>query len=738
MYSRPFNRWVMWILVISIVMRLGFLMFGEVLPVMWDARKYVAGGIGLLSNIYPSEKTDNQTEATDLQQFSQLYNKKIQGEKIEWLSYKPHTLTEAKEEIFFSGPLYPAVLATIFMFSPANDFTVARLFGILLDLLSNLLIILIGVRLIGRLPALVAGLMYAVYFPFILSSTMLLLETSTSFLILLAIYLLIRASEDYKHKYLILAGIVTGLLLLNKPTATLLIVPILGGFYFYVRSKWKDRLFISRILWYLAPFGIMTAIWVTITSMHFGQVAIRDPEYSGSNLRQSTSIIFEGYDLDMVEKDFWTRSIAGDIFEDPIGYGGLLIKKFDRLWRRPFNDFKKDFIIPYKINEGHHMVLVIFGLMGLLLLMRLDFKLAVWLLFIIGYYTAIHLVFHSISRYNFNAMPMVLLTGGYMIALIWNSFMDCTARSKLLILLALVILIYSISLNYTWVTSLTDVILSNGVVIITLMFKIVLFAVGLWLLTAMLRYENSPRGRNIVILGCLIVIAPLMASHALSRDNWAEFKTKIDNTDTVARTKIFITDLAQIQRGDSWDIVIDLNSGNNRRNSFNVKVGEEEMKLIGGKEPLMRMFYPKPTYLYYSQYIPMGIEEYRQYAIIPVKDQFIKEELDRNGYLEISVSINEEIKEANNYVNLWGNYPNDKDSVFIPGIRFVSIERFVHQNDPRIRYPIKYASDSAISYYINPGDDRGENDLSPSYGIQTGRYNTFLILFRRDGEFIVY
>ncbi len=737
MLSRPFNRWVMWILIISLVMRLGFLVFGEVLPVMWDARKYVAGGVGLLSYIYPSEESEPSDEFTDRKQFKQLFDKKIQGEKINWLSYKPHTLSEAKEEIYFSGPLYPAVLAAIFMIAPDNDFTVVRVFGLILDLLSNLLIMLIGIRLVGRAPALVAGLMYAIYFPFILSSSMLLLETSTSFLILLAIYLFIRASENYKRKYLILAGVVTGILLLNKPTATLLVVPLLCGFYFYVRSQWQHKIIFSRILWYIAPFGIITAIWLTITSIHFGQIAIRDPNYSGSNLRQSTSIIFEGYDLDMVERNFWTRSVAGDIIDDPIGYGGLIIKKFDRLWRRPFNDFKKEFIIPYEINERHHLVLVILGLMGLLLLMRLDFKLAAWLLFIIGYYTVIHLVFHSISRYNFNAMPMVLLAGSYMIALIWNSFVNSALKSKSLILLSIIILVISISLNVTWFSDLTNTILSQTIVTVMIVIKFALLFFGLLLLTKLVRYENYPIGRNLQLFGSAIVIALLMSSNTLSRDDWAEFKTQIDTTKTKVGTRIYTSELSKYENGDSWDIVIDLNSGRNRKNSFNVKVGDVEIKLVGGKEPLLSMFYPKPTYKYYSDFIPVGIEEYRQYAIIPVQDHFLKQELNRNGYIDISVSINDDFNEPNNYINLWGNF-NNTDSVYIPGVRFVSIERFVHRGDPRIRYPVKYASDSTISYYINPDDDLDKNDLSPSSGIQTGRYNMFLILFKKDGDFVVY
>ncbi|MFH2050062.1 MAG: hypothetical protein ABIJ12_11505, partial [bacterium] len=280
--------------------------------------------------------------------------------------------------------------------------------------------------------------------------------------------------------------------------------------------------------------------------------------------------------------------------------------------------------------------------------------------------------------------------------------------------------------------------LSKIVVIIITLVKIIFFIAGLWLLAKSLKYENHPVGRNILVFGSTLVVALVIASNALSRDNWAEFKTQIISSDVQAGTKIYISDLAKKQDGDSWGIVIDLNSGADRKNSFNVKVGDEEVKLVGGKGILLDMFYPKPTYFYYSEYIPIGIEEYRQYAIIPAQEHFIWQMLDKNGYLDISVSINDDLNEPNNFINLWGRLSNNSDSTFIPGIRFVSIERFVHQNDPRIRYPVKFASDSAFSYYINPSGKINENDLSPSPGIQTGRYNIFLILFKKDGDFIVY
>ena len=143
---------------------------------------------------------------------------------------------------------------------------------------------------------------------------------------------------------------------------------------------------------------------------------------------------------------------------------------------------------------------------------------------------------------------------------------------------------------------------------------------------------------------------------------------------------------------------------------------------------------------YYAEFEPLELEQFRQYAIIPVNDTTVREQLAQLGYIDLEIAINEQFEESHNYINIYGNYPVSDTLSYIPGIRFTSIERYVHKNDPRIRYPVKYLSDSTISYYIKRSskDINQSTDLSPSPGIQTGRYNMFLVHFLPDGEFLVY
>ncbi|RKX28124.1 MAG: hypothetical protein DRP47_05190, partial [Candidatus Zixiibacteriota bacterium] len=673
-----------------------------------------------------------------------FYDKYIQGEKIEWLSYAPHTLTQAREELFISGPLYPFLLAIIFWLAPLADFTFVRILGILFDLGANLLLMIVGIRLVGRLPALLAGLAYAVYFPFVLSSTLVLLDTSTIFWMLLTLYLLIRATEGNSRAYLFWAGVVSGLLTLNKPTAMLLAIPLIAGLYFYVRKKWPPALFIKRMLWYAAPLAVIVAGWVTVTSVHYGQLAVRNPSYAASNLRQSTSIEFEGYDLDIVEDDFWSRSITKDIIADPIGFVGLIVKKFDRMWRRPYNDFKRSLVLPWQADEVMHLILVFFGLAGLLLLSRLEFGLVAWLVFIIGYYTVIHLVFHSNSRYNLNAMPLVFLAAGHFVALLWSSWQQDTVNKGWRLAGALVLLLAAWQFKPDWVNAVFNTGVSHGMVIACLVLKSGLLSLGLLLLGKILVYDGCPRGRLLLILGSTAVICVTGWTMTLARNNWSEFECRLTNPHQVAGTRLYISELPVAKDGEIFAVAVDINTDYGPDATFVLSAGSTEQRLSWEDIRLKKMFYPKPVYQHYAYLIPLGAEAFRQYVIMPVADSLIREYLDRYGYLDIKISLEHDNETDNGWLSLWGNYSCPNDSQYIPGIRFTSInatsiERFIHEEDPRIHYPVKCLSDSTISYYIsNDQDIATGKDLSPTPGVQLGRYNMFLLYIKPDSDFLIY
>lgn len=745
MQRRTFRRAIFLALALSLIIRVGFLAFGDVLPVMWDARRYVAAGLGLISLVDHSVSQEVTSERQDRYRFKYYYDEYIQGEKIEWLSYTPHTLTQAREELFFSGPLYPFFISLIFYLAPLADFTFVRLLGILFDLGANLLLILVGIRLAGRLPALLAGLAYAVYFPFVLSSSMILLDTSTIFWTLLTLYFLIRAVENNSKWFLFWAGLISGLLVLNKPTAMLLAVPLVAGLFFYVRKKWPLVAFLKRMLWYVAPLAVIVSGWVTVTSAYYGQLAVRDPGYAASNLRQSTSIKFEGYDLDKVKDNFWTRSITENILANPVGYMGLLVKKFDRLWHRPFNDFKRSFILSYQGIEVMHLLLVVFGLAGLLLLSRLNFGLAAWMVFIIGYYTVIHLIFHSLSRYNLNAMPMVLLTAGYFVAFLWSSWRQDISKKSKQFAGAIILLILAWQLEPNWINTIFSTGISYGLVIFCLILKSTLLALGLFWLWRMLKYDSHPRGKLLMVLGSTVIISVTGWTMTLARDNWAEFECKLTSSQMKAGTRLYLKEIPDADEGGILAAVVDINTSSDPGTSFILSVGNQQWQLTWNSERLKKLFYIKPTYQYYAQLIPMVPNAFRQYVILPVADSLLRWQLNHNGYIDIQVFLDSEQQIEGSELSLWGNYPRTNERIYIPRMRFTnanatSIEKFVHENDPRISFPVKYLSDSAISYYI-PFDGQDiavGKDLSPAPGMQSGRYNMFLVCIKQDGSFLIY
>jgi len=624
--------------------------------------------------------------------------------------------------------------------APVADFTFARLFGVLLELLSVLLLISIGIRLVGRRAALIAGAFYAIYFPFILCSSMLLLETSTNFWILLALYLLLRAKEHGGRKFMVFAGVVAGLLVLNKPTAMLLAIPLAAGFFFYTHRTWSRHTLINRLLYFFTPAAIIFMLWMGIASIHYGELTLRDPTYAAANLRQSTSIRFEGYDLDIVGKDFWTRSITAGIFEDIPGYTILLVKKFDRLWRRPYNDFKRSFILPYQAGETLHLALIITGLFGLAILLLSSLDRAGWPLVIIGYYTAVHLVFHSISRYNVNAMPMALLTAAYAMDYWWERCCSQRGRSWTRLAAGATCIGVALSLDHQWINVLFNTGLSLWLVVLSLILKSLLLIGGLTILSRVGISTSNSRRRLWVVGGTFLVIATVQWTITLSRDNWAEFSCRLNDSQMKAGTRLFISNLADVKPDEMLTVAADINSGQGRRNTFTVQIGDTSMEFVGGKQPLMELFYPKWTYSAYAQIEPVGLEEFRQYAYIPIDYLLVKRQLERDGYIDIQVAINDRFPEKNNHIFIWGNFETGKEWRYIPGTRFSSIERYVHENDPRFPLPVKYLSDSTISYYIlrTETDITVGTDLSPSSGKQSGRFNIFLMHFRPNGNILVY
>ncbi|MFH1687036.1 MAG: glycosyltransferase family 39 protein [bacterium] len=737
LWVKSVRPYVIAVLVVAAAMRVGFLCSGKVLPVMWDARRYVAAAIGIISYFDSSGPQPSDDDDDDRDAFLYYYERYVQGEKIDWMHYLPHRLQAAREEIFFGGPVYPSLVALVIAIVPAHDFSFVRILGLILDLLSNLLLMIVAVNLCNRRTALVAGLVYAIYFPFVLMSSMLLLESSTTFLMLSTMALMVRAIRRHaSSRWLVMSGASAGLLALNKPTALLLFVPLFIGWYLLALKRGRRPRF-AQVLLVMVPTLLIIGCWVAITSAKYGQLAVRDPAYAATNLRQSSSIDFEGYDLDEVEPNFEEREVYPDLAARFPEYAGLFAKKWVRLYSRPYNDFEISYILPPRGWGLLHEGLLYLGLVGLVLLLRERGRLAAWPILIPLYYTGLHLVFHAINRYSFNALPMLLIGAGFSVDYLLRSA-SATSKGRRSVVVGILLGLAGWAISYNLWVHLGPA-LSLTVVVALLIAKTLLLCASV---LAVVAAQAAPSTRWRLLGWTALVSIPvcvMLWTPVLSRSGWAEFKIPIESAGDRTGIRMYISDLDEVDDDDLLVVMVDINTWAGSDIPFTVSVNDRVQTYRLSDPALARYFYPKKVYQEYARLKCVSLDAIRRYAIIPVNRDSLQSELDSAGWIQIEISPDYAADDKGQQLSIYGNYPTDSlTSAFIPSPRYVSIERYVDRGDPRLRQPVNFLSDSTDSYYIAAGSSGSTSDLSPLAGRQEGRYNIFLACFKRSGRIMVY
>lgn len=146
------------------------------------------------------------------------------------------------DDVFFhSSPVYPYMLGIIYKLF-GHGYTAVRVIQSLFGIGSCLLIFSIARRLFARREAVVAGVIAALYAPFVFFDLEILMITYVLFFTLLAIRLLI-AYVDRPNAWLVLAaGAATGVSALGKPNV-LLFVPAAVFWLWWAlrRTEWSKR-----------------------------------------------------------------------------------------------------------------------------------------------------------------------------------------------------------------------------------------------------------------------------------------------------------------------------------------------------------------------------------------------------------------------------------------------------------------------------------------------------------------
>lgn len=164
--------------------------------------------------------------------------------------------------ILMHPPGYPILIAAVYKVSGNSD-TALRLFQILCDAAAAVLVFLIAVELLPVAAAVIAGLLVAFSPQFAYSSLLLLPDSVSALPILLAVYLIIRASKRPRVVMIIAAGAAIGLSCWLRANAMLLapFLCLLILVLFERGRRWRYAgALVAAALLIIAPVTIRNAI----------------------------------------------------------------------------------------------------------------------------------------------------------------------------------------------------------------------------------------------------------------------------------------------------------------------------------------------------------------------------------------------------------------------------------------------------------------------------------------------
>jgi len=358
------------------------------------------------------------------------------------------------DEAYFRGPLYPYLLA-FFLAITGDSIFWSRFLQIIIASISAVFILHIGQRLISRKVGIIAAFAYAAYGTFIFYDTMFLIPVLFVFLILLAVYLMIRCRERLDPAPWLLTGLIMGLAAIARPNILVVLPLVMIWLYFEIPEKpeMKRRL--------LRPIIFLAAVLIPVFSVTLRNYLVTDEFilissqggvnfYIGNNPEtEGLTMLMPEIDLDESlpwnefteatrqaaenetghtltaagESSFWTGKALDFIWHNPGKFIGTTFKKFVYLCLGFENSDQTDIYF----NRKYSWVLTLlvwkspiyfpFGLvlplalLGMVHLWYQRKRLALLYIFIIGYIPTI-VLFLVTARHRLPIIPFLLIFAG--------------------------------------------------------------------------------------------------------------------------------------------------------------------------------------------------------------------------------------------------------------------------------------------------------------------------------------
>ncbi|MFA5392911.1 MAG: glycosyltransferase family 39 protein [Candidatus Ratteibacteria bacterium] len=322
-------------------------------------------------------------------------------------------------------PMYPGFLAGIYFFF-GHSFSAVRIVQALLDSVTCLFTFFIGKRVFGdKRPALLGGLLTAVSPSLIASTSYILTETLTAFLLAAAVLLLMKAQTENKKQGWLLSGVVLGLATLTRPVTILFPFFLLAGFLIFARRKARAVFMVTVFCLGMAlpilPWTVRNALvfhrFVPVAvgsgfNLWVGSYLPWDGDYNWKDLSDSKELV-KGLPQIEADRKFFAEGVK-NIKQHPADYALLCVKKMGRFWLQAPGGKQV-------LDKRPTAKILVFAFQYFLLLFFLFGVFSAWKernarvclpVLMIFYFTFAHLFLLAIPRYHIPVLPLVAAVAG--------------------------------------------------------------------------------------------------------------------------------------------------------------------------------------------------------------------------------------------------------------------------------------------------------------------------------------
>ncbi|MBY0358824.1 MAG: glycosyltransferase family 39 protein [Candidatus Obscuribacterales bacterium] len=666
------------------------------------------------------------------------------------LSVKSAALTD---RLLIDGPVYPAYLAlcqwacAIDPYNPAYDVASQKLAicNSLIDSLACLLVYFSARLAFNKRTALLAGLLFAFYPPFIINTQHCYSEAFSYFLLsawtaLLLLTYLRHQSNNFKEKLNWLGlGIVSGLLMLSRPAFAILpfwIFIELALLAFLFKKKPPARAAVNLAI----MAGGLTLIllpWLAFNQAATGKLTLFVNRVPAFNLFHGNQIKADGW-LNYPYTGCVPGDMAGvinqlqqDAAAQPLLFAGMQFKKIARLWSGAWNDYQYSlFGIPFALQSLLQQIFLYFALIASgLSFFKIknqaysrSFFAAAILVGIVLFHFA-YIPFEAISRYAVTAMPSVIILAAFAFTSIFESKKGVLKLGLLLLTATITFaeLAQSATLSRMFASLLPTTFFALSPWLAWLTGSLLFISLTAAAVAIVLELIEQSRQRPATMMLCLptfIAIVVLWFFTVQSPD-WKEWQSELTlPSQTIEQTIELPARPSGIDENQHCFLLLDCQSEN--LSALKIKVNG---KLLSDQAfPLAQLQTNNDEIIQCLalQCEGMGkdIRTLRHWWVVPIETASLR------WKAENTVSIS--LKSAGHSISIFGDYIQNGEAQELPALKTYSYTKAFCTfdiNDARVLEPLKVQGKT-----IGPSFNRNKEDLSLAGGRQYGKYRIRILV----------